>query len=293
MSVFNENVGLLDQAIQSILKQTYRNIELIVVLDNPNNIEAKQYLLNHSHEITLICNETNIGLAKSLNKGIAISNGSLIARMDADDISLNNRIEIELDFLLNNDYDLVVSDIQRIDEQGNPLEYIKAVPKDIKDFEFQIKHRNCVAHPTYLFKKDMFKDIGGYKNLKYAQDYELVRNIYSKGYKIGFLQNEILFYRVRENSISNQRKAEQYFILDYIRTTYNNKRNFNTKYIEECLNGTIDDYRKFRIDFNRYLKYRSRSSPIAFLCVLRSKYIFRHFIHVVFLKVYFVLNKKV
>ena len=88
MSLFNEKKIWIEQAIESILNQTYSDFEFIIVIDNPDlSNDIKKYLLTTSKNdkrIKIIYNEKNIGLAKSLNKGIDISIGKYIARMDAD-----------------------------------------------------------------------------------------------------------------------------------------------------------------------------------------------------------------
>lgn len=99
MSTFNEKLEWVKEAIDSIINQTYRNIEFIIIVDNPNNIELKNMLEQYCIEddrIKIIVNEFNIGLVKSLNKALKICSGEFIARMDADDISVKYRLEKQL-----------------------------------------------------------------------------------------------------------------------------------------------------------------------------------------------------
>ena len=84
MCVYNEQEIWLREAIESILSQTYNNIEFIIILDNPHNYELKEIINEYSMKdsrIKLIVNEKNIGLIKSLNKGLGISKGKYIARL--------------------------------------------------------------------------------------------------------------------------------------------------------------------------------------------------------------------
>ncbi len=102
MSTYNETVEELKKAIDSILTQTFKNFEFIIILDNPQNYEHKKVIneyLSKDKRIIFLINESNIGLAASLNEGIENAKGDYIARMDADDISMPNRLEKEYNYL--------------------------------------------------------------------------------------------------------------------------------------------------------------------------------------------------
>ena len=104
MSCYNETEKELSESINSILSQTFKNIEFIIVDDNPTNTTLKNLLIKYGNDkrVKLVFNDTNLGLAQSLNKAIDISTGEYIARMDADDIALPTRFEAQLEFLENN-----------------------------------------------------------------------------------------------------------------------------------------------------------------------------------------------
>lgn len=105
MSVYNEPVDWMRQAIESILNQTYKDFEFIIVNDNPER-EENQLVLNEYRDkdsrISVLCNDQNIGLTKSLNKGLENANCEFVARMDADDIAFPDRLKLQLQYLLNN-----------------------------------------------------------------------------------------------------------------------------------------------------------------------------------------------
>src|SRR5699024_5552594 len=111
MSVYNETETELALAIESILNQTYKDIEFIIVLDAPDNELVLKLIKKYQtsdDRIKIIINNQNQGLAKSLNTGIKSSSGEYIARMDADDISFKNRLDVQISFLEKNaDYDIV------------------------------------------------------------------------------------------------------------------------------------------------------------------------------------------
>ena len=103
MSVYNEPVDWMRQAIESILNQTYKDFEFIIVNDNPER-EENQLVLNEYRDkdsrISVLCNDQNIGLTKSLNKGLENANCEFVARMDADDIAFPDRLKLQLQYLL-------------------------------------------------------------------------------------------------------------------------------------------------------------------------------------------------
>ena len=124
MSTYNETAGELHGSINSILKQSYQDMEFIIINDNPERDDLKEILKSYENSdarISVIENKKNIGLAASLNAGIKKAKGEYIARMDADDISLPHRLEKELDFLKKNDLDLVSCFVIRMDEDGREL----------------------------------------------------------------------------------------------------------------------------------------------------------------------------
>ena len=114
---YNEEIKYAQESIDSIIHQTYRNLEIILVLDNPGNTALKQLLAEYTandNRITTIFNTCNIGLPQSLNKAIDHCTGDYIARMDGDDISELNRISSQLHFMTQNpDIDLCGSDALR------------------------------------------------------------------------------------------------------------------------------------------------------------------------------------
>mgnify|MGYP003214013077 FL=1 len=112
MCTYNEPIEVIDASIKSILNQSYENIQLIIINDNPDRLEMAKYLNDlsvNNHMVEYIKNEKNIGLVRSLNRGLLKVKGEYIARMDADDISNTNRIKEQVTFLKKNNCDIVGS----------------------------------------------------------------------------------------------------------------------------------------------------------------------------------------
>jgi glycosyltransferase involved in cell wall biosynthesis len=217
MSIYKPDISYLKLSINSILKQTYQNYELIIIIDEADPVTiVQEYLkeLESNNKVLLIENNINIGLTKSLNKGINIAKGEYIARIDVDDIWEYSKLQKQLLFLnQNNECALVGSGYREIDSDG------LLVPKDRHPF-FYTDNNNIIknfvkcnqfCHSSVLIKAQALNVVGKYNEIyRYSQDYELWARIASK-YKVANL-NEILVYRrVSENMISIKNEKSQRF----------------------------------------------------------------------------------
>ena len=221
MSVFNESEIEIKEAVNSILKQTYKNFELIIVNDNPS-FDVMNNILNSvaqlDERIRIIKNNENIGLALSMNKAAAIAKGDFLARMDADDICELTRFETEVNVLKEKNVDLVFSNFYKIDDNGNALNMGLPVQTAInKDNLLQeIVFRSYIHHPTVMMKKCVFDKVGGYRNFPCAQDKDLWLRLIEAGCRFYWVEDCLLKYRIRANSITRQKQIRQYVTLEYI-----------------------------------------------------------------------------
>ena len=209
MSVYNDE-KYLSIAIESILNQTYKNFEFIIINDGSTDgsINILEYYQKLDSRIIVI-NQENVGLTKSLNKVIKISKFQYIARMDSDDISDKFRLEKQIAFLKHNKgYALVGTNIIKIDKNGNEIEKNKT-KYSYKDILNTFKTRNCIAHGSVLLNRQLLGDMLYYdENFLYAQDFKLWTKI-SKKYKIANLKEYLYNLRIHEVSISKNKIKEQ------------------------------------------------------------------------------------
>jgi len=211
MSVFNENTKFLKLSIDSIINQTYKNIEFIIVNDSPLNETVNSILDGYEskyNNIKLIKNTDNIGLAKSLNKAIELSQGAYIARMDSDDISKPDRIEKQLNYLIYNNYDLIGSYIEKIDAASKPFG-ISKVPSNSKKIIHLLPYATVAFHPTWLGKENIFKELKYNSIFSTTQDYDFLNRMIAKGYKVSNIEEVLLQYRFTYNSISEKKSFFQ------------------------------------------------------------------------------------
>ena len=223
MSVFNESIDEIGRAIESILNQTYKNIEFIIVDDNPNNTLMLKILKEYNEKnnnIKLIINEKNLGLAKSLNKAIDIASGDFIARMDADDISALDRIEKEIKLLIENKYDMITSNCDYIDENGITIGHRNNLPLDVDCIKALLPYANFICHPSVIYKKKVINELGGYRSFSVSQDYDLWLRFLSAGFVIGSTNEVLLHYRTRQNSISAKNMIRRIVYIEYQKRLY-------------------------------------------------------------------------
>ena len=237
MSVYNETPEMLTQSIESILAQTYADFEFIIVLDNPSNAELMKIIEDFSKKdsrIKLIINDKNIGLPLSLNKAIAISEGEFIARMDADDVSLPNRFEVQLEYFNKNpDCDLVSTNRIFIDENNNLYGEPKKDDFSSEKIKKLLRYRSIIVHPTVMIKKSVMEAAGGYRNFKAAQDYDLWLRLSKKGINFKNLPDVLLYYRMRRDSISQSNYSKQYAYASFAQYLWKKEKNNTNLFNEE------------------------------------------------------------
>lgn len=172
MSVYN-GLTYLGQAVSSILDQSFDDLEFIIVNDGSTEPVSELLECFQDHRIITIDQE-NIGLTRSLNKAISLCRGEYVARMDADDISLPQRIERQVSVMDSNPcIDLVGCDYEVIDKEGTVCDRKILIHDNIYRL-WRLMFHNVYGHGTMLLRKNALIAAGGYdENFIVAQDYEL------------------------------------------------------------------------------------------------------------------------
>lgn len=214
MSTYNEKESDLRESIDSILNQTYSHIELVIVNDNPENSKLKKILDDYSSKdsrIKIISNISNMGLAKSLNEALKAASGKYIARMDADDISMNHRLKLQYNYLKNHpECDLVASNRVDIDENSELIGTDTRFVISDEHLKEVIRYGSVIIHPTVMARKKLFDEMQGYNNFRAAQDYDLWIRILGTGHTIHIMKEQLLKYRMRSDSITQGNFYRQY-----------------------------------------------------------------------------------
>lgn len=204
MSVYNGE-KYLAEAVDSMLNQTYTSFEFIIV-DDASTDSTPEILARFAEgdDRIMVCrNDVNLGLTKSLNKGLAIAAGEYVVRMDADDVSLPQRLEKQVGFLDSHPEAVLVTGwIQSIDAEGNYLNRLeKEVEPDMVNW-FLMFYNYIGGHGQAAFRRSTVMDVGCYdEKLRYSQDYELWTRICAKG-ELHLIPEVMILYRRHENNIS-------------------------------------------------------------------------------------------
>lgn len=200
------------EAVRSVLFQTYRDFELLIINDGSTD-HTLDILKAFDDDRILIYNTGGVGLVKSLNFGISKCNGSFIARMDADDICMANRFEVQMQFLKNNnEIGVVCSDVFVVNEDGDIIGQEVDSITDRESLEKglrNMRYMKPIIHPTVMIRAGLLKEIGGYRDFEAAEDKDLwLRLISSAGfYRI---PDKLLLYRVNPMGVSRSKYLVQH-----------------------------------------------------------------------------------
>lgn len=201
----------LRQAIESILHQSFREFEFLIINDGSSDDSRAIILSYDDPRICLIENPTNVGLTKSLNRGLAVARGSLIARQDADDISQSSRLEKQVEFLDNHpQVALLGTQVRTIDGWGR---VVRGLPWPKAETElgirWQLMFDSPLAHTSAMFRREVvWEELGGYsEDFITSQDYELWSRVAVR-HGIRNLPDCLVDFRLHSNSVSTQYKCD-------------------------------------------------------------------------------------
>lgn len=213
MCVYNEETQFLRDAIESILNQTYAGFEFLIISDNPQNDRVNNIIREYQdndNRITFKINEQNIGLTCSLNIGLRQCKGKYVVRMDADDVSLPNRIADQVAYMETHP-EITASggNAIRIDENNNIIENIivQSEPHIIKR---ELLFTCPVIHPATIIRRVWNdKSIEYDETFRYAQDYALWVSVFKNGGIVSNIDKFLIKYRCSKKQIHSAHGDEQ------------------------------------------------------------------------------------
>lgn len=199
----------LPEAIQSVLDQEFKDWELIILDDTSidNTEEVVKSYSSADSRIKYIKNDTNLGIAKNRNKGLAEALGKYIAVLDSDDLwSLGDKLSQQVSFLESHpDYGIIGTFVTMISENGSTIKNIN-YETESSQIVSKMLLRNQIAHSSALFKKDLALASGGYdENILIWEDYDLWLKM-GKTHKIKNLALYSTKYRVHKNNSDKSNK---------------------------------------------------------------------------------------
>lgn len=212
MSVYEkETAENLRQSVESIFAQTVLPSEFVLVIDGKISSELQREVsaLSQKFMIKEVYLPQNLGLGPALNAGLKHCTNEIVARMDSDDISMPQRIEKQLELIQQTGADIVSCAVSEFEGSTDNVTAVKSVPQTHEEILRYLRRRNPFNHPAVVYKKSVITSLGGYKDYKFFEDYELFARALSSGYKGANLIEPLLFMRAG-STMYNRRGGRQY-----------------------------------------------------------------------------------
>lgn len=211
MGVYNAEASVKN-SIESILGQSYSNIELLILDDGSNDETYEICKATKDKRLKLYRNNKNIGLTKSLNKLISLAGGEFIARQDADDVSRKYRLERQINHLLDNNLDACTT-------RAEILNSLKKIPgfSYYLPTKLVMMYKNPYIHGTLLIRKNVLEEMKYYdESFYYAQDYKLMSDLIKNQKKVQIMRDDLYILNM-DNNISTLKKNEQRYYAECVR----------------------------------------------------------------------------
>jgi glycosyltransferase involved in cell wall biosynthesis len=210
MAVHNGD-AFVGAAVESILSQTFRDFEFII-FDDASTDSTPSLLAEYARRDTRLCVrrlEQNLGLTICLNQGIEMAQGKFIARMDADDVCLPQRLEKQLEFMqAHPEVDVLGTGFVLMDRGGRQIKEIAFSPRS-EILKWNLPFFTPIAHPTVMMRTESIKRLGGYDpQKKRAQDYDLWWRVSFSG-RLANLTDIHLLLRQHPDNISAKYHDQQ------------------------------------------------------------------------------------
>lgn len=192
---YQRPVEFVSRAVESVIHQTYPDIEIIVVDDSPISFEHRSEIAAYfsgmdNENVIYVQNEKNMGGSLARNRGIALANGDYISFLDDDDEYYPQKIEKQIDFMRKEECDLSFSDMVMYNSSGKVVDYREY--RDIPSFDNEallpyhlMKH--LTGTPTFMIKTEKLHEIGGFDDAIIGEEFYLMLKAIERGFKIRYL----------------------------------------------------------------------------------------------------------
>lgn len=211
MSVYyNDNADYLELAINSMLKQTVFPNQYVIVKDGGVTEEIQvvldNFLKKYPTLFTMVELKENKGLGNALNEGLKYCRNELVARMDADDISLPNRCEQELQLFAKNEKLAICGcNIDEFYKEPDNIRTSRIVPQTFEEIKKFMRKRQPFNHPTVVYRKSKVLEVGGYKTLKRKEDFDLFSRMLMNGCYAVNINESLYLYRANEDNYARRK----------------------------------------------------------------------------------------
>lgn len=217
MPVYNGSV-FLKKAIDSVLAQSFTNFEFIIINDGSTDDSEKIIQAYTDSRIQHIRNGQNAGLIQTLNRGIDLAKGRYIARMDADDICMPQRLAVQKIFLeTNSEISFVAATINIINEEGvaSGIWALDRATISAQAIKSKLPFKNCIAHPSVMGRTEAFKKFKYKAQQLHTEDYDLWLRVLNSGGHIGKIAEPLLLYREHTASVTGTKLKKAFALIHY------------------------------------------------------------------------------
>jgi glycosyltransferase involved in cell wall biosynthesis len=235
----------LERAIESVLNQSYSNLEIVVVDDNEIDsryrIDTEKEMLKYSKDprVVYIKNKRNVGGALARNIGINQATGDYIAFLDDDDIYLQDKIKDQLEYMLETRYDMSFTDVRFHNTNDRLIDYRKHsyIRPNITNEELLKKHlmHHLTPTSTYMIKKESLLKIGCFDNVKMGQEFMLMLKAINNGLEIGYIPIAKTIQYVHEGeriSVGQNKLDKEIELYRFKKKYFNRMKNREIQYIK-------------------------------------------------------------
>lgn len=210
MAVYN-GAEFVDAAVRSILAQSYTDFEFVIV-DDGSTDRTREIIGSFQDERIRLVNAQHEGLTAALNRGVLVSRGVLIARMDADDVALSDRFAIQVAYLeANPKIGVVCSDVSIIDGNGIVLSCHSMGRWDTDTLRASLLFRKAakpIIHPSVMMRREVWDSLGGYRKFDYAEDFDLWLRACDR-FEFAHIPEPLLLYRIHPGGVTVTKQAVQ------------------------------------------------------------------------------------
>lgn len=298
-------VQYIEEAVESILNQTWKDLELIIVDDcsQDGTYELVKSKYSNDDRVRIYRNDTNQKICKTLNRAFRESKGSYIARMDGDDISERERIAVLKQYLDEHpDIDLVGSQVVSIDEEGRFLSN-KSYLKTNSFINKGNKFGPSLAH-IWLARKRVYEELGGYRDIPYAEDYDFLLRGELKGFKYANVDDYLYKVRIRQGNTGSSNGLRQRKAKELVRQLYLKEKadsgssDFNEQVYDIATaisERELKKYSKAHDHLERAI--HNRNNPIkvflnTMIAAIESKYMFRYLFDAAMMRLLIQIERK-
>jgi glycosyltransferase involved in cell wall biosynthesis len=205
MPVYNGERFLIE-AIDSILRQSFRHFEFLIIDDGSSDNSAAIIAAYTDPRIRFIRNEKNMGITATLNKGIGLATCELVARMDADDISHPQRLQKQFGYMMRHPQCALLSTWARVVNEDKKFVRLERYRSNF--YYYNLTFECWMYHPTIMFRISPVKQIGAY-SMPYSEDYDLFWKV-STRFLIANLCEPLVDYRLSSTSLNTVLKKTEY-----------------------------------------------------------------------------------